>query len=328
MTLGFYLLVGYTRGIHLTVRGIAVCQESIHSTEITLSMDKTILRYPVILFEHVVEIIGQVTAFIIAVRDVRLQSIGGRVGIKLQRLQILHATVLGGNANSVMLNEVPIEIHHAGLQFAIRFTATPVTVVINGVGAVFAPVILVVVSDIIVDGASITAQFQAHVHLVAVTALQAVTGPEIYGFPTERHLALTQFQASVLGQIVTDPSLVHGKIVATVVVSGAGKGTGTDAGFRAEMPRTVTAVVIGIQNQRRIGEVAAGFVIEILAERGRIEIRIGYVLINPPNAGTQFRPSGGRDRCTYGGCREQAQCGLRKNRLSHYGLPSRSHHAA
>ena len=41
-----------------------------------------------------------------------------------------------------------------------------------------------------------------------------------------------------------------------------------DVGFRAEMPRTVTAVVIGIQNQRRIG-VAAGFVIEILAERGR-----------------------------------------------------------
>ena len=202
------------------------------------------------------------------------------------------------------------------------------TVVVNGVGAVFAPVVLVIIGRVIMNRAGITAQFQAHVHLVAVTALQAVTGPEIYGFPTERHLAFTDLEAGLFGQVVTDPGLVHGKIVATVVVSGAGKGTGTDAGFRAEMPRTVTAVVIGIQNQRRIGEVAAGFVIEILAERGRIEIRIGYVLINPPNAGTQFRPSGGRDRCTYGGCREQAQCGLRKNRLSHYGLPSRSHHAA
>ena len=202
------------------------------------------------------------------------------------------------------------------------------TVVVNGVGAVLAPVVLVIVGGVVMDGAGITAQFQAHVHLVAVTALQAVAGPEINGFPTERYLTFTQLEAGVLGQVVTDPGLVEGKVIPAVVVGGTGEGTGTDAGFRAEMPRTVAAVVIGIQNQRRIGEVAASFVIEILVERGRVEIRIGYVLINPPNAGTQFRPSGGRDRCTYGGCREQAQCGLRKNRLSHYGLPSRSHHAA
>ncbi len=116
------------------------------------------------------------------------------------------------------------------------------------------------------DGAGVTAQFQAHVHLVAIAALQAVAGPEVGGFPTERHLAFTQLETGVLGQVVTDPGFVNGKVVPAVVISRAGKGTGTNAGFRAEMPRTVTAVVIGIQNQRRIGEVAAGFVIEILVE--------------------------------------------------------------
>ena len=136
------------------------------------------------------------------------------------------------------------------------------SVVIDRIGAGLAPVIGVVVGQLVGDRRR-GFQFQAHVHLIPVTGLQTVSRPEIDGLPGERHLAFTDNQPVMIAQAKTNPGLVQRERRACGVIGRIRETTGADTKLSGVTPRLVFVIrlAIGIENQCLVSEVAEGVLI-------------------------------------------------------------------
>ena len=88
--------------------------------------------------------------------------------------------------------------------------------------------------------------FEAHVHLVTITAKQYIAGPEIHGFPAEWHLAFTNFEFTAVGKLIGHPGFVQGEIITAGVCRGVGETAGTKTHFGGEIPGLIFFLVIGI----------------------------------------------------------------------------------